>query len=105
MSDSNTWRARAHDYDMWSRRRYLVATVGIAALSGCGGDTGGEKTTEPQEVDGDETAESGGAESEELPAGVSEEEFEHGPVPDVYVSAMSLGDEQRDVAAEGRCVV
>jgi hypothetical protein len=68
---------------MWSRRNYLVATVGFAALSGCAGDTGDE-TTEPEE------------EEEELPEGVSAEEFESGPVPDVYLSATSLGGEQRN---------
>lgn len=73
---------------MWSRRNYLVATVGLAALSGCLGDTGnGDGTTEPDEDHEDE---------EELPEGVSEEVFEHGPVPDVYMSATSLGDEQRN---------
>ncbi len=78
-------------HDMWSRRNYLVATVGVAALSGCTGDSGDGDgggdggTTEPGDGDG-----------EELPDGVSEEEFESGPVPDVYMTAMSLGREQRD---------
>lgn len=63
---------------MWSRRYYLVARVGVAALSGClGGDD-------------DDTGD------DELPEGVSAEEFESGPVPDVYLSATSLGNEQRD---------
>lgn len=73
---------------MWSRRNYLVATVGGAALSGCSGDTG-NGTTEPggeKEGEGDE----------ERPEGVSAEEFESGPVPDVYMSATSLGNEQRN---------
>ncbi|MFT4889861.1 MAG: hypothetical protein ACI9YT_000772 [Halobacteriales archaeon] len=91
MVGSGSQPTGASNYDMWSRRHYLVATVGIAALSGCTGDGGGdgEDTTEPEEADGEE-------EAEELPAGVSEEEFETGPVPDRYMSATSLGNEQRD---------
>ncbi|MFA9517918.1 high-potential iron-sulfur protein [Halopenitus sp. H-Gu1] len=86
MSDHNSWRNREVNYDMWSRRNYLVATVGIAALSGCAGDTGnGDGTTEPGEED-----------EAELPEGVSAEEFESGPVPDVYLAATSIGGEQRD---------
>lgn len=85
MIDDSSWRTQEGTYDMWTRRNYLVATVGIAALSGCAGDTG-DGATEP------ETAE----EEEELPAGVSEEEFDQGPVPEMYRSAMSLGREQRN---------
>lgn len=81
---------RGHGYHMWSRRRYLVATVGIAALSGCTGDPGvdggGTDTGAPEPTEGDE---------EERPEGVSQAEFERGPVPAVYVSATSLGGEQR----------
>lgn len=68
---------------MWSRRHYVVATAGIVALSGCATDSGdGTETEEPDDA--------------ELPDGVSAEEFESGPVPDVYVSASSLGGERRD---------
>lgn len=69
----------------WTRRQYLVATVGIATLAGCAGGDGGDG-------DGDD-GENG--EGEELPEGVSEEEFESGPVPDVYLSATSIGGEER----------
>jgi hypothetical protein len=70
---------------MWSRRHYLVATAGVAALSGCASDGGnGTETAEPDD------------EEEELPEGVSAEEFERGPVPEVYLSATSLGGEQRN---------
>jgi len=79
MGDSDSRLDWASNYGMWSRRNYLVATVGIAALSGCLGDD-------------DEEGEGG----EDLPSGVSQEEFESGPVPEVYMSAMSLGGEQRD---------
>jgi len=97
----------APSYDVWSRRHYLVATVGIAALSGCTGDGGGEATEpettvetearttteeEPTETPEDEEEE----EEEELPEGVSGDEFERGPVPDVYLSATSLGNETRN---------
>jgi hypothetical protein len=93
-SDNHRQNLRS-TFDMWSRRNYLVATAGIVALSGCGGDDGGE--TEPTETGGEpptETTEDGGG--GELPEGVSEEEFESGPVPDVYLSATSLGNEQRN---------
>lgn len=85
MSNETSLYNGASNYDMWSRRNYLVATVGIAALSGCAGDNG-DGTTEPEDGNGDG----------ERPPGVSAEEFERGPVPDVYMSAMSLGGEQRN---------
>lgn len=75
---------QASNYGMWTRRNYLIATAGIAALSGCTGDSDDEDEDEDE------------GEDEELPEGVSEEEFETGPVPEMYVSAMSLGNEQRD---------
>ncbi|MFC3958384.1 high-potential iron-sulfur protein [Halovivax cerinus] len=62
-----------------------MATVGVAALSGCTDGDDGDETTDPDDENG-----------EERPAGVSREEFESGPVPDVYVSATSLGAEERD---------
>lgn len=97
-------RSRLDDgsgYEHWSRRHYLVATVGIGALSGClggdgngaGGTTVAETTTRTDEDDGEEDDEDD--EEEELPEGVSREEFENGPVPDVYLSARSIGGEQR----------
>ncbi|MEA5388069.1 high-potential iron-sulfur protein [Haloarculaceae archaeon H-GB11] len=98
---------RSSNTDLWSRRHYLVATVGIAALSGCSsGDTtggGGENTTSdtPESTDTPSTPASGGEgegeeEGEELPEGVSQEEFERGPVPEVYMTASSLGGETRN---------
>jgi hypothetical protein len=82
--------------DFWSRRHYLVATAGIAALSGCTGGGGGEETvtaerTPEPTADAEEPEEHG-----ELPEGVSQEEFDHGPVPDVYASATSIGGERRN---------
>ncbi|MDT3435091.1 high-potential iron-sulfur protein [Haloarcula sp. 1CSR25-25] len=98
MQQSKSWGDSASNYDVWSRRNYLVATVGLAALSGCVGDTGdGGEATEPGErEDDDEDEDDDGEEDEELPEGVTAEEFERGPVPDVYLSATSLGNEQRN---------
>ncbi|WP_128225200.1 high-potential iron-sulfur protein [Halobacteriaceae archaeon SHR40] len=85
MMEGKSWADSASNYDMWSRRNYLVATVGLAALSGCTGDTDDE--SEPTES---------GDDDEERPEGVTADEFERGPVPEVYVSATSLGNEQRN---------
>jgi len=91
--------------DMWSRRHYLVAAVGIAALSGCtsGGDGGGtpeadEETPTPAGDSGTDTSESNGEDDgeEELPEGVSRDEFENGPVPEAYMTATSLANETRE---------
>jgi hypothetical protein len=85
--------AEGSNYGMWNRRRYLVATLGVAALSGCGGGDGDGGTPEP--TDTPTATEGEEEEHEELPEGVSEDEFQNGPVPDVYMSAMSLGGEDR----------
>ncbi|MFB6092631.1 MAG: high-potential iron-sulfur protein [Haloquadratum sp.] len=105
-----------------ARRTVLKRLTGTAAgtaalgLAGCtgtpqgDGDGGGgaEDTATPSGGDatttsgGDETT-SGGGESEgegekheeELPEGVSQEEFESGPVPEAYRTAISLGGEKR----------
>ncbi len=58
-------------------------------MAGCTGSNGGDSDGE------DDESESEGEESEG-PEGVSEEEFEQGPVPDEYATAMSLGKEERD---------
>jgi hypothetical protein len=89
-------------YDFWSRRHYLVATVGVGALSGCtsgGGGGAGETETTERTTESDGDTEEGDEEHEELPEGVSQEEFDHGPVPDVYASATSIGGEQRNPEA------
>jgi len=79
---------------LWSRRNYLVATVGIAALSGCTTDSGNgdgptEEPSEPSEPEG-------GGDEAELPEGVSGDEFERGPVPSLYATATSLGGDARN---------
>ena len=97
MSKNRSWRRHGPNRDTWSRRSYLVATVGVAALSGCSGDTGnGDGTAAPDEGDGEDDENGEDEEEEERPEGVSAEEFESGPVPDAYLSATSLGGEQRD---------
>jgi len=57
------------NFDMWRRRRYLVAAGGLAALSGCLG--------------GDDDDDGGNGDGED-------------EVPDIYASATSLGSEQRN---------
>ncbi|POG55250.1 high-potential iron-sulfur protein [Haloferax marisrubri] len=77
-----------------TRRRFLElagsgAVVGIAGCLGGGGgqqETETETTTEAMDDDHDE----------ERPEGVSAEEFEHGPVPEAYRTALSQANEQRD---------
>lgn len=90
---------RKGDYHPWSRRHYLVATVGIAALSGCTGgqddDDDDDSEAEPADGEDGERSDDGDA-GEERPDGVSQEQFDQGPVPEVYATAMSLGNEQRD---------
>ncbi|WP_338742184.1 high-potential iron-sulfur protein [Haloplanus salilacus] len=87
-----------------TRRRFIQVTssttlVGLAGCTG-GGDTDGsqpdtEADTEQTEAPSDEEGEEGDQHEEELPDGVSEEEFEQGPVPQVYQSSVSLGGEDR----------
>jgi hypothetical protein len=90
------------------RRQYLkYATLGAAAggLAGCTGGNGtgdGDGETEGEGKEGEEEegeGEEGEAEedeAEERPEGVSEEAFESGPVPDAYMTATSLGNEERN---------
>ena len=67
----------------------LTSSAALLGLAGCTTDDsatqGGQDDTEDDEDD-----------EEELPAGVSEEEFETGPVPEAYMRAMSLGGEERN---------
>ncbi|WP_193310006.1 high-potential iron-sulfur protein [Halorubrum halophilum] len=95
-SDINRQPRWEGDYHPWSRRHYLVATVGIAALSGCTGGSD-DDDSEPEPSDGeDDDSSDDGDEEEELPDGVSQEQFDQGPVPEMYATATSLGNEQRD---------
>jgi len=97
MSEGKWWWDGESNYDMWSRRNYLVVAAGFAALSGCTDDMGnGDEAAEDGEEDGEEDDEE---DDEELPEGISAEEFESGPVPDVYMTATSLGGEERDPEA------
>jgi hypothetical protein len=85
------------------RRKFLriAGTAAVVGITGClnGDGDGGEENGE-QEDGEDENGEEGGeeeemGEEEELPEGVSEEEFVSGPVPDEYLTAVSLGGEER----------
>jgi hypothetical protein len=74
------------DSDTGTRRRFLqlAGTTAVVGVTGCTGDSESE---EPSPTEGDQ--------DEELPEGVSEDEFEHGPVPQEYQTAVSIGGEQR----------
>lgn len=97
-----------------SRREFLY-TAGIAALAGVAGCTGMEGETQDGGSGGDGSGgngEEGGMgeetddedeemeEEKELPEGVSAEEFEKGPVPDEYLTAVSIGREKRSTNLE-----
>jgi len=97
MVGDNTPGRWPDDIDEWNRRAYLAATAGSTAgivwLSGCVDDTGnGDRGEGRTDENGEEDSEA----EEELPEGVSEAEFERGPVPEEYRTALSLGDEKRD---------
>jgi hypothetical protein len=74
-----------------NERRRLLRMAGAAATVGIAGCLNGE---DGEGGDGDEEDEQ---ESEEdgTPEGVSREEFEGGPVPEEYLTALSLGGEER----------
>lgn len=91
------------------KRRFvtLLGTLGLGSLAGCtGGGGGAEATATPTpggmadvgvEDDGEMGGEGEGEEhEEELPSGVSMEEFVHGPVPEMYRTARSQAGERRD---------
>jgi hypothetical protein len=69
-------------------RRGFLRVAGAATVVGVAGCTTGN---------GGGDGDAGGA--EELPEGVSAEEFESGPVPEQYRTASSQGDETRDPEA------
>lgn len=83
-----------------ARRRVLIISGGLATsiyIAGCvqdnsqnGGDEMGTTSRDTATTAAD------GEPDEELPDGVSAEEFENGPVPEQYRSAISLGSEDRN---------
>ena len=78
-----------------TRRRFLLLARSstVISLAGCTGGTGGQQGTEATTTtEGKEEEEH----DEELPEGVSEEEFERGPVPEPYRRALSQANEERD---------
>ena len=80
-------------FDLLARRRYLAAAAGIASLSGCLGGNGDTETGPATDTDTETGTEPA---DEDRPEGVSAEEFERGPVPESYRTAVSLGGETRD---------
>ncbi|ELZ92969.1 hypothetical protein C440_12649 [Haloferax mucosum ATCC BAA-1512] len=81
-------------FDRTKRRFLRLAGTGtVVGLAGClGGDDGQAETTTTTA-----TTETGDDDhEEELPEGVSREEFERGPVPDAYRTARSQADEERN---------
>ncbi|KAB1197893.1 MULTISPECIES: hypothetical protein [Haloferax] len=75
-----------------TRRRFLqlAGSGAVITIAGCLGGGGGQQGTETT------TEEMEDEHEEELPEGVSEEEFERGPVPEPYRMALSQANEQRD---------
>ncbi|WP_323677737.1 high-potential iron-sulfur protein [Halorubellus sp. PRR65] len=88
---------RSDVFALLARRRYLVAAAGtaggLASLSGCLSGNGDTDTGTEPETDEPPDEENG---DDDRPAGVSEDEFENGPVPEAYRTAVSLGGETRD---------
>ena len=80
--------------DTSNRRRFVtfLGGIGIASFAGCTG--GSESQTTPTATETAELADAG--HEEELPSGVSMEEFVRGPVPEVYRTALSQAGERRD---------
>ncbi|WP_340100186.1 high-potential iron-sulfur protein [Salinibaculum salinum] len=75
----------------------MIQLTSSAALLGLAGCTSDDDGTEEEQDDTEDGAGDGmDDEEEELPEGVSEEEFETGPVPEAYMRAMSLGGEERN---------
>jgi hypothetical protein len=94
-------RGRANESG--SRRRFLqlAGSSAVVGVAGCMGSPEEEPSpTEPAgggqgEDDGEADEDEGEDEHEEVPEGVSEEEFERGPVPTAYQTAVSIGGETR----------
>ncbi|ELZ80331.1 high-potential iron-sulfur protein [Haloferax larsenii] len=82
-----------------TRRRFLhLAGSGtVVSLAGClGGDGEQAETTTTATETTTEAEDEGDEHDEELPEGVSEEEFVSGPVPEEYRTALSQADEGRN---------
>ncbi|MDQ2053916.1 MULTISPECIES: high-potential iron-sulfur protein [Halobellus] len=78
-----------------SRRRFLqlAGSSAIVGAAGCAGTP--EQESSPTEPADDEDGDRETDTDEELPEGVSADEFEHGPVPQEYRTADSIGGETR----------
>ncbi|MDZ7689423.1 MAG: high-potential iron-sulfur protein [Halobacteriales archaeon] len=82
------------------RRRFLriAGTAAVVGITGClnsDGEVENGENGEDEDEEGEDEDEEEEMEDEELPEGVSEEEFVSGPVPDEYLTAVSLGGEER----------
>jgi len=83
-----------------TRRQFLQLSgaVGIGGLAGCvGGSGGGESTPEPTPTAEPKAMGDEDEHEEELPEGVTEGEFERGPVPEPYRTALSQAGEEREL--------
>ncbi|MFC7202975.1 high-potential iron-sulfur protein [Haloferax namakaokahaiae] len=83
-----------------TRRRFLqlAGSGAVVGIAGClGGGNGGEQETETTAETTTTEQKEEGADHEQLPEGVSKEEFEYGPVPAVYQDARSQAGEPRVV--------
>ncbi|CQR49015.1 high-potential iron-sulfur protein [Haloferax massiliensis] len=81
-----------------TRRRFLelAGSGAVVGIAGCLGGGGGEQETETETETTTATEAADDDHDEERPEGVSEEEFEHGPVPEPYRTALSQANERRD---------
>lgn len=85
------------DHEPESRRHFLALTSAAATggIAGCGSAPSEESESPTETAPEDDEDEQGRDEQEELPEGVSAEEFERGPVPEEYRMAASIGGEER----------
>lgn len=72
-------------------RRKILKYIGIFGISATIGCLGGQETENGEQENGEH--------EEEIPEGVSEDEFEHGPVPQQYRTATDNEGNNRDPQA------
>ncbi|WP_049917638.1 high-potential iron-sulfur protein [Haloferax denitrificans] len=81
-----------------TRRRFLelAGSGAVVGIAGCLGGGGGQQETETESETEATTEAADDDHDEERPEGVSAEEFERGPVPEPYRTALSQANERRD---------